>query len=264
MFCTLILLSFVFPVFPWQIEPFQKEEFPPGWENQTILNIVFIPLGYQKKDSFKKDVFLIITYLKNTPPFNQFKGFRFYILSIASKEKNILFKKSQNFPYLEVRNDLISGIKNELNYPYKLVVLDKQINISAAEVSNAKATSIIILGRNSYGRKNRLAKVFLHELGHSLGLREENPGSSQPIIFGPPNCAPDKETAKKWWGDLAKEIDDVGYFKILSGNKTFIKPTRSSIMNNPFKSSRYGPVNERYLCQELKIPVTLYFVTEKK
>ena len=251
--CFLFFLLFIPLAFPWQIEPFQKELPSGDQKNQITLNIVFLPLNYQRKDNFKKDTSLIISRLKITSPFNQFRGFRFYLLNITSKEKGILFKKCKKFPYLEVRNDLIRDIRNKLNGTYKLAILDKGGNTSAAEISKANEISLIILGRNSYGKKNRLSKAFLHEFGHSLGLREENPSSSQPIIAGPPNCAPDKETAVKWWGNIAKTREGVDYFKMQSGEKVFIKPTRRSIMNNPFISCGYGPVNERYLRRELGI-----------
>ena len=52
---------------------------------------------------------------------------------------------------------------------------------------------------------------------------------------------------------MAEAIDGVGYFEFQSCGRKFIKPTRYSIMNNPFKSSGYGPVNEKYLCRELEI-----------
>ena len=253
MFCALILLLFAFPSFSWQINSFQEEDFPVVEKNQITLNLVFVSLGYQREDNFEKDISSILARLKKTSPFREFKSLKIYLLDTGLKEKDALFKKSKNFPFLKVKNSLIQGIKRRVGGVYKLVILNKESSASAAELSSIKDISLIILGKSSYGKKNRIAKVFLHELGHSLGLREENPASSQPIISGEPNCAPDKETAKKWWGDAAEENSGVDYFEVKARNKTFIKPTLRSIMNNPFKSSGYGPVNERYLRGELGI-----------
>ena len=247
----MISFIFVFPAFSWQIEPFQEEDFFIEQESKIILNLVFVPLGYQREDNSGKDISSIIARLKGTSPFDEFKGLKVYLLDADLKEKDVLFKKSKDFPFLKVKNSLIQGIKRNIKGVYKLVILDKEGDVSAAELSSIKDVSVIILGKSSYGKKNRLAKAFRHELGHSLGLREENSASSRPIIPGPPNCASDKETAVRWWGDMVKEKSGIGYFEIQSGDEKFIKPTRRSIMNNPFKSSGYGLVNERYLRKEL-------------
>ncbi|OPX28089.1 MAG: hypothetical protein B1H08_06570 [Candidatus Omnitrophica bacterium 4484_171] len=256
LFCTLILLFFVFPAFSWQISSFQGEDSSVAEKNQIILNLVFVSLSYQREDNFKKDISSILARLKKTSPFREFKSLKVYLLDASPEERTVLFKKSESFPFLKVKNSLIQDIKSRIGGVYKLVLLNKQGDTSAAELSNIRNISLIILGKSSYGGKNRLSKVFLHELGHSLGLREENPGSSQPIIPGEPNCASDKETAKKWWGDMVKGNSAIGYFEIYSAGRKFIKPTRRSIMNNPLKSSGYGPVNERYLRRELGIKET--------
>ena len=55
--------------------------------------------------------------------------------------------------------------------------------------------------------------------------------------------------AEKWWGDLAKNYTEVGYFKGCCGNESYIKPTDASIMNLNGGSIlyTYGPVSEDYL-----------------
>jgi len=257
LFSYVLIFFLFFPssAFSWQITPYQQTKGVTieKEEGQSILNLVFVSLGYQEEPEFKKDASLIINRFKNTPPFDELKGLKVYLLDASLEERAILFKENEKFPYLKVRNDFIQSLENKLRGVYKLVILNKGGNASAAELSGIKDTSLIILGKSSYGRKNRLAKAFLHEFGHSLGLKEENSGTSRPIIPGRPNCAPDKKTAIKWWGDMAEVIDGVGYFEIQFGDNKFIKPTRRSIMNNPFKSSGYGPVNERYLYRELGI-----------
>lgn len=53
------------------------------------------------------------------------------------------------------------------------------------------------------------ARTLTHEWGHGLfGLRDEYYGfDDRPITSGFPNCAPDEETALRWWGDRIGEID---------------------------------------------------------
>ena len=229
-FCVLILLFSAPGAFSRQITFHQRSNnFAIEKEkNQAIINLVFIPLGYQEPSGAKKDILSITARLRSVFPFNEFKGFRFFFLKLDLPAEKDIFKKNKNFPYLKVSDDFIRELKDKIGGNYKLVILDKESNVSAGELSGIKDTSLIILGRNSFGEKNRLSKAFLHEFGHSMGLREENSGSSQGIIPGRPNCAPDKKTAVKWWGGIAKRNSSVGYFEIKAQNKTFIKIGRAS------------------------------------
>ncbi len=247
--CILIFFAFIFPVFAWQVETLQTD----SPKQQLTINLVFAPLDYSGKEEIKEDVSLITTRLKSIFPFNEFNGFRFFLLIFDGQKSGDIFEESKTFPYLKINNDFIQELNDEIRGNYKLVILNKQGNASGAELSNINETSIIILGKNSFGEKNRLAKAFLHEFGHSLGLREENPTSIQEIIPGKPNCALNKNIAVEWWGEIAEENSGVDYFEIKSNDKIFIKPTLRSIMNDPFKSYGYGPVNEQYLCEELEI-----------
>ncbi len=250
---ALFLLLSTSVSFGWQIEPLPADSVLAEPEEEIIINLVFVSLNYPESSDFEKDIYSITARLKSIFPFNEFKGFSFFLLTVGPEEKQEIFKQNRGFPYLKVRDDFISELNNAIGGNYKLVILNKDISTSAAELSKANETSLIILGRDSFGKRNRLAKAFLHEFGHSLGLKEESAGSGQTVVPGEPNCAPDRQTAVKWWGDLAAENSSVGYFEVKAGGKTYIKPTLRSIMNNPFKSYGYGPVNERYLRRELGI-----------
>jgi len=250
---VVILFFFIVSAYSWQVEQFQVDDFPVQQESQAVFNLVFVPLDYSGDDEIEGDISSITTRLKSISPFNKFNGFRFFLLIFDGQKSGDIFEESKTFPYLKIRNDFIQELKDKIGGNYKLVILNKQGNASGAELSSIKETSIIILGKNSFGEKNRLTKAFLHEFGHSLGLREEYSTSIQEIIPGKPNCALNKEIAVKWWGDVAEENSGVDYFQIKSNDKIFIKPTLRSIMNDPFKSYGYGPVNERYLCEELGI-----------
>ena len=252
-FLALISLFFTPPLSAWQIIPYQQEDSLFIQESQVALNLVFVPLNYEQRDEFKDDVSSISDKLRQTPPFDEFKGLKVYFLRILPDEEAVLFKRGEEYPYLKIRNDLIEQLEVRLDAPYKLVILDKQGSVTAAELSKINKFSMIILGKRSNNTKAKFAKAFLHEIGHSLGLREENPRSSHQIIPGPPNCAPDKQTALNWWGDMVGKIQGVGYISLRSGENIFIKPTSQSLMNNPRKSNTYGPVNERYLREELEL-----------
>lgn len=123
------------------------------------------------------------------------------------------------------------------------------------------------LGRNAfaYGNRNQCwvgkvhqsheldvgAKGFLHEFGHSFGnLKDEYYSVGGPDRAGKPNCADSKEQAREWWGGLANESDEVGYYEGCAYNEENWRPHRKSIMGNGGKWS-YGPVNERAIRDEL-------------
>ncbi len=124
--------------------------------------------------------------------------------------------------------------------------------MSCAQLSDIQKTSIIVLGKKRYLSEESFAKGFLHEFGHALGLREESMGYQKFPLPGYPNCATTREDAVSWWGDLAEHNDRVTYFAGCSGNKDYLRPTSVSLMNDPDKAEDFGPVNERYLRQQLE------------
>ena len=101
-------------------------------------------------------------------------------------------------------------------------------------------------------------RTIVHEFGHSFGgLRDEYFGrigeSDRP---GYPNCAPDRETAREWWGDLLGKGEDelgVGFYAGCSYTMDNIRPTNSSIMRSSHSLLGFGPVNDRYLQEKLDL-----------
>ena len=56
------------------------------------------------------------------------------------------------------------------------------------------------------------AATLAHEWGHALfDLRDEYVDPQRGVTHGYPNCAPDEDTARAWWGDLDGEIDPFVY-----------------------------------------------------
>ncbi|MCM8789908.1 MAG: hypothetical protein NC916_02675 [Candidatus Omnitrophica bacterium] len=249
-FCLILFCFLTYPVFGWQLIP---EQNPKEKEKAAGLKLVFAALNYKEKSDFSQDVQTLIQRLKITPPFNEFSGVRFFRLELSPEEEKAFFLKKPEFPFLRVSFALVKALKEILG-PYKLVMMDKSSGVSAAELSDINHISFIILGRKRYPKRSGLGKGFMHELGHSLGLRDERPSSFCPLIPGPPNCAADLETAKEWWGDLAGEFRQVGFFAVSDGKNTYIIPTQRSLMNDPQETRFFGPVNERYLRQQLGLP----------
>lgn len=195
----------------------------------------------------------LIQRLKKTSPFEEVsEKIGFYYIDLKQEEKSI-FKETNSFPPLKVRRDFLDGISSYLKSEYKLIIIDALGSVSCAELSSIDKLSLIILGKARYAQSGSFVKGFLHELGHSLGLRDECVDCSQPSLAGEPNCATNKEEAQKWWGDLVGKSAEVNYIRGCCGNKNYIRPTIASLMNDPDKAKDFGPVNERYL-RELLIP----------
>lgn len=242
---------FAFSGFAYDIEPYYLGKSPSTDKGETF-NLIFCSLNYSDKAVFLKDIGMLIQSLKRTMPFDEFiQKITFYYVILSKEEENTLFKPTSGFPPLKARRDFLEGILAKLKSSYKLVILDAQISVSCAELSSADKMSLIILGKRRYNNSNSFAKGFLHELGHSLGLRDERIEGAHFSSPGPPNCASTKQEAKEWWGDLAGKEPRVNYIPGCSGNKRYIRPTIASLMNDPEKAEDFGPVNQRYLKQIL-------------
>ena len=107
---------------------------------------------------------------------------------------------------------------------------------------------------NSVG--NSLSKdtgrLILHEFGHGFAyLADEYSEDGKPKSPREPNCAPDIETAKKWWGNLEGN-NGVSYFQGCSYVNSNIRPTENSIMfKHWILKDTYYPVNERKILEVL-------------
>ena len=210
--------------------------------------MVFCAL-HEDKETFLKDVHVLTSKLGATPPFSAFPhDIALYHIVLLPEEAARIFKEAPGIPPLQVRRDFLQTIAVRLKGPYKLVIIDASGGTSTAELSDPHTTSLIILGKGRYTTADSFAKGFLHELGHSLGLRDEGvSGTAGLAPPGPPNCAATEEEAKAWWGDLEGNVARVGYIHGCGGNKNYIRPTIASFMNDPDKAGDYGPVNTRYL-----------------
>jgi hypothetical protein len=236
--------------FAYKIEPYSEQFIS---EDQVILNLVFSSLNYQRKGDFLRDLNELIQRLRQTKPFDEIiDKIRINYIILSKEEENMVFKHTQGFPPLKVRQDFLRFISTHLRPNYKLVIVDALGSVSCAELSFIEKVSLVIVGKARYDNSPSFAKGFLHELGHSLGLRDECVDCGELSPPGPPNCAATKEEAEKWWDDLVGKDPRVNYISGCCGNKNYIRPTIASLMDNPDKAEDFGSVNERYLREILK------------
>lgn len=207
-------------------------------------------MHYQDKDDFTKDIGILIEGLKKTKPFDEFDNLTFWRITFSRQEEGEIFKPIEGFPPLMVRKDFAANISNHVKSVYKLIIIDAQDSASCAELSSIDKFSLVILGKQRYKYKEEFLKGFLHELGHSLGLRDECIACDK-AEPGYPNCAPTKELAAKWWGEFVGKHPAAGYINGCCGSRDYLRPTIASLMNDTRKAADYGSVNEEYIRKEL-------------
>lgn len=220
------------------------------------INLIFFADGYLSWNEFDQDVQLVLRQMKTVEPWKSYE--RYNIYQIRPKELDICGVKIQDErkPVLRCGPEGINRYLNQLHMGhFKLVVLSRRTFQSWANVARLADSGIFFSIPPSPQDEKVIGILFLHMLGHAFGLKDEelfviakaHSAAHQP---DGPNCAPDRLTAERWWGDLAGQDPRVGYFPMCASKKEYVKPTEGSIMNLGDLSkfvSDYGPVSERYL-----------------
>jgi hypothetical protein len=223
------------------------------------LNLIFFADGYLSWQEFDVDVDIILRRMKTVEPWRSYS--RYNIYRIRPKDLDICLVKvaDERKPVLRCNSDGINRYLNQLQSGhFKLIVLSRREFQSWANVVRLQDSGIFFSIPRSPETpldETALGWLFLHLLGHAFGLKDEEviviaKAHSAPHRPDGPNCAPDRETAERWWGDLAGQDSRVGYFSGCASKKEYVKPTEGSLMNLGDLSKfvpDYGPVSERYL-----------------
>ncbi|MBF0330585.1 MAG: hypothetical protein HQL17_01505 [Candidatus Omnitrophica bacterium] len=214
------------------------------------LHLVVCDLKRLPDEAAEKERALLVSALAQYRPFDALLSeIQIDRVTFSNDEENDIFLRFRDFPFLKTRNSFLKELSVRIGHPYKLVIIDDGTIVSAAELSSLDKTSLIILGRQRYRDEHSFAKGFLHELGHSLGLRDECRVCQERVSAGPPNCAPSMAEAKAWWGDVAATDSRVGYFEGCCGNTSYIRSSPASLMNDSDRAEDFGPVSERFILQ---------------
>jgi len=238
---------------------FNSQEFRlPSKINPKGLNFIFFADQYASWEEFENDVDSLMNGLKTIEPWGSYDQYN--IFKINPKKTDICYikTKDERKPILRCREE-VNQYLNELSLDrFKLIVLSRQSFQSWANLVRLENSGVFLSVSNllvNNMEKKTYGLLFAHLVGHSFGLKDEEiyvlaKAGGAPHTPDGPNCAPSASIAEDWWGKLAKEYKNVGYFKGCCGDENYIKPTQSSIMNlnNATEISyEYGPVSEIYL-----------------
>lgn len=96
------------------------------------------------------------------------------------------------------------------------------------------------------------AVALIHEWGHGFaGLKDEYTDNNKGDNSGKPNCAPTREKAEEWWGDLAETNPNVGFERGCAYTDDNWEPHPGGTIMGDGGLWHYGPVNDRAMLQEL-------------
>lgn len=246
-----------------EVSPVAKKYGTPtaSSKNSKNLTVLFYYDGYKDSAKALRQIGLLQGALKNTQPFASSDVISTRVFTSANDRCHVE-RKAQKI--LVCDKGLIPEI-NKLNIEhFKLVILSPLDFVPNAKVVRGKNAALYLpsfKGALTDEEVNVfLSRFFLHELGHTFGLRDEyaftrTPNSSTPeaysdnVAYQParPNCAPDKATAEKWWGSYTSSDKKVGYNQGCAGDKRFYFPQTETVMSDNPQQAEYGVVSEDYL-----------------
>lgn len=237
----------------------------PAFPYHRGLNLVFFSDGYLSWKDFDRDADIIVQGLRSIEPWKSYDRYNIYKILPNGVDICSVVTKDERKPVLRCAPEKINAYLNRLvlSNNFKLVVLSRRDFQSWANVVRYADSGIFMSLPQSpkdMMEEQALGIQFLHLFGHAFGLKDEElhiiaKAESAVMIPDGPNCAPDRATAERWWGDLTSADSRVGYYPGCSGKEEYIRPTEHSLMNlGNFSVADidYGPVSERYLRKMLE------------
>lgn len=225
------------------------------------LTVIFFYDGYETQQDALLYIEVMKQSLDSVEPFKSMKDYiAFKIFTTDDKKCRVEGK------VLVCDKKLIESFRKLGTDHFKVVLMSPAAFDSNAGYANGKNSWIAIstnAGNLSQPDLKRwLGILFTHFLGKSLGLfNEYDPNSlnlipSAPeqeiiqkgiITSGPPNCAPNLETAQKWWGAYKDVFPEVGFYQGCGGSPDFYYPEENTLMSSDPRKEGYGAVSTDYL-----------------
>lgn len=223
--------------------------------------------GYESEEAGLKDAQMLQEALDSVEPFQKYQAAVHFHFLPFSKDRFCSVNKVGSKALLKCDKALIGVVNSPGVERFKLVVLSNDDFVPNARVARGKNSTIYIPARQAFmkpaEREDWLRKIFLHELGHAFGLRDEYgrirdpegivdqeaaalPSGNAAYQPARPNCAPDVKTAKEWWGEYLG-LEGTGYYSGCAGRMDYVRPAQDHLMSDYAKELSYGYVSERYL-----------------
>lgn len=226
-----------------------------------VLTIVFFYDGYISQQAALVDIEVLKEALKLTEPFKSMEGYVEFKVFTTDERKCKVENK-----ILVCNKDLIESFRKLGVNNFKVVLLSQDQFESGAEFARGRNSWISVSSAQGSltpeDHKRWLGIQFMHKLGHSLGLYYEYDDpekmpervpptgvSVQGLLnqYGKPNCAPDIETARSWWGTYDSLFEGIEYKKGCGGSKDNIYPEANTLMSSFPQKEGYGIVSTDYL-----------------
>ncbi len=134
----------------------------------------------------------------------------------------------------------------------KWVVVSSRAFASHGTVSAPPAQSSVFVSFPPDMAPAAAARHLAHELGHALGLRDEEAvlaiAAGDPGRTPGPNCARDRAEARRRWGDLVAR-GEAHEAAGCAGHRDYLKPSPEGIMAE--RGDAFGAAQSRYLDRAL-------------
>ncbi len=194
------------------------------------LNIVFVAEGLPDKDEVRERAENMMDYIRMSSVLEEnYDMFNFFLY-----EDTVSDFCTNAFHLTDIENSII---KKSCGMPDEIFVF-----ISGGDFNPFSCYRFYICMPGTEPAEDD--NSIVHELGHAaFELKDEYVYEPDGDHHGKPNCAPDVETAKEWWGDL--ESEGAGYFQGCAYIKENVRPTEVSVMTTLDETLEFGPVNER-------------------
>ncbi|MCP3682822.1 MAG: hypothetical protein GY861_09050 [bacterium] len=211
-------------------------------DSKNKLDVVFVGVGFETRAYFEDTVVALIDYegsngyngLMSVEPFKSNRDkFNFWMVDTKF---SVSYYEDTGYPHTGA-----IGLSKYCPHTDQTILLSK----SKFRSSGGDGESFVSIGDSLNSGDGR---TVLHEFGHSFGGLADEYVEGNADRSHKPNCAPDRATAEKWWGDLARKNERIDYFEGCSYIMSNIRPTKNSIMRNQWDlSCDFEEVNERHL-----------------
>lgn len=159
------------------VAPVEPETLPPTKEaassavlgelkkqHRNKFNIIFFYDGYQNQKDALLDIEVAKQVLDLVEPFKSLKDS--IAFKIFTTEGQICHVQTSAKKILKCDTEMIRSFNRLGIDHFKLVILSPLDFVPAAEIARGKNSAIFLPGKS-------ISRFFIHELGHSLGLRDE-------------------------------------------------------------------------------------------